>query len=87
MYIIFLLACVSSISVDTQNTLFMDQYGRYTVFHGVNAIMKSFPFYPILDHFDANSSLTDIDLYNLKGWGFNMIRLHVAWEGVEPKRG
>ena len=82
-----LILSASSITVDTSNTLFLDQYGRYTVFHGVNAIMKTFPFYPVLDHFDANYSLTDIDLYNLKSWGFNMIRLHVAWEGVEPKRG
>lgn len=77
----------TTISVDTNNTLFVDQYGRYAVFHGVNAIQKLFPFYPKLDHFDSNYSLADMDLYNLKGWGLNVIRLHVAWEGVEPKKG
>lgn len=75
------------ISVDPDNTLFLDQYGRYSIFHGVNAVQKLFPFYPKLDHFDANYSLSDMDLENLRGWGFNVIRLHVAWEGVEPKKG
>ena len=28
-----------------------------------------------------------MDLENLEGWGFNMIRLHVAWEGVEKEKG
>lgn len=67
------------ISVDPDSTLFLDQYGRYMVFHGVNAVQKLFPFYPKLDHFDSNYSLADVDLQNLRGWGFNVIRLHVAW--------
>ena len=73
---------ISAISVDPNTTLFLDQYGRYAVFHGVNAVQKLFPFYPKLDHFDSNYSLSDVDLVNLRGWGFNVIRLHVAWEGV-----
>lgn len=76
-----IIAC-SCIHVDTNNTLFVDQYGRYTIFHGVNCVQKLFPFYPELNHFNTNTSLTDLDLENLKGWGFNVIRLHVAWEGV-----
>ncbi len=83
----FLMCSSVSISVDTNNTLFLDQYGRYAVFHGVNAVQKLFPFYPKLDHFDSNYSLSDMDLANLRGWGLNVIRLHVAWEGVEPKKG
>lgn len=77
----------SAFSVDTENTLFLDQYSRYTVFHGVNVVRKLAPFYPDLEHFHSNNSLTDMDLENLRSWGFNMIRLHVAWEGVEPTRG
>jgi hypothetical protein len=49
----------SLISVDPTNTLFLDQYGRYTIFHGVNVVQKLFPFYPRLDHFDSNYSLCD----------------------------
>ena len=85
--LILLVISVSSIKVDVDSSLFVDQYGRHAVFHGVNVVMKTFPFYPILDHFDSNYSLTEQDMENLQGWGFNMIRLHVAWEGVEPERG
>lgn len=74
-----LLLFVHSIKVDTENTLFVDQYNRYTVYHGVNVIFKTDPFYPELEHYSSNFSLTDGDLYNLRSWGFNMIRLHVAW--------
>lgn len=82
MLITFFILAVTPISVDPDTTLFLDQFGRYSVFHGVNAVQKLFPFYPKLDHFDANYSLSDMDLENLRGWGFNVIRLHVAWEGV-----
>lgn len=88
--LVLVLGCwqVKSIKVDPDSTLFLDQYGRFAVFHGVNAVQKLAPFYPPkLDHFDSNYSLSDIDLENLRGWGFNVIRLHVAWEGVEPHRG
>ncbi len=88
LFIILIILCLSKqITVDPDTTLFLDQYGRYTVFHGVNVVQKLFPFYPKkLDHFDSNYSLCDMDLENLRGWGFNHIRLHVAWEGVEPRK-
>lgn len=78
---------VKSLKVDPQSSLFIDQYNRTAVFHGVNAVYKIFPFYPDTEVFNTNYSLTDQDLFNLKHWGMNHIRLHVAWEGVEPKRG
>lgn len=56
--------------------------------HGVNVVYKPFPFYPPnLDTFDPNDSFSFEDLRNLKKWGLNVIRLHVAWEGVEPAKG
>ncbi|EGR33243.1 hypothetical protein IMG5_057980 [Ichthyophthirius multifiliis] len=60
---------------------------RYTIYHGVNVVYKQFPFYPQFDNFHPNDSLSDIDLLNLQKWGFNLVRLHLAWEGVEPLRG
>jgi endoglycosylceramidase len=82
--IIILTICFPSweISVDPRTSLFLDQYQRYRVFHGVNVVQKLFPFHPKTEHFDPNYSLADADLYNLRAWGFNAIRLHVAWEGV-----
>lgn len=80
--------CLSEgIHVDLQNSLLKDSSGRYRLYHGVNAVYKIFPFHPITDHFDSNSSLCEEDLMNLQAWGMNVIRLHVAWEGVEPQRG
>ena len=59
---ICLIVLAAAVSVDTDNTLFLDQYGRYAVYHGVNVVRKLPPFYPDLDHFDANNSLSDMDL-------------------------
>lgn len=67
--------------------MFIDQFNRTTIFHGVNAVYKVFPFYPDTEVYSSNYSLTDFDLQNLHNWGFNHIRLHVAWEGVEPNKG
>lgn len=74
-----LLLHVSSIKVDPENSLFVDQYNRYRIYHGVNVVFKTSPFYPDTEHFSTNFSLTDTDLYNLKNWGMNVIRLHIAW--------
>lgn len=73
--------------MDTNTGLFVDSLGRVRVHHGVNAVYKTHPFHPQTTGFDSNSSLSDIDLYTLKSLGMNVIRLHVAWEGVEPKKG
>ena len=77
-----LISLIQTIRVDSNNSLFVDQYNRYAVFHGVNAVYKTHPFHPNLVEFSSNYSLTDEDLYNLKHWGMNTIRLHAAWEGV-----
>jgi endoglycosylceramidase len=85
--LLLLLGVVSSVRVDPNNSMFVDQYNRYTVYHGVNAVYKIYPFHPNLVEFSANYSLTDHDLLNLRNWGMNVIRLHAAWEGIEPERG
>ena len=62
---------------------------QYIIFQFiVNVIYKTPPFYPpILEGFDSNDSLSEIDLENLISWGMNFIRLYVSWEGVEPIKG
>ena len=84
---LLLLATVQTIKVDPQNSLFVDSFNRSVIFHGVNAVYKTHPFHPNLVEFSSNDSLTDQDLRNLKHWGMNSIRLHAAWEGVEPQKG
>ena len=89
--LIYLAICIllqtHSIKVDSNNSLFVDQFGRYRVYHGVNAVYKTHPFHPNIVDFSTNYSLTDHDLLNLKNWGMNVIRLHAAWEGLEPQKG
>lgn len=74
---------VWTLRVDRNSTLLMDEFGRYRVYHGVNVVYKTPPYYPELVQYSSNFSLTHDDLTNLESWGFNMIRLYVAWEGVE----
>ena len=42
------------------------------------------PYYPWLDTFDPEMSLTAEDMDNLAKWGFNAVRLYIAWPGVNP---
>ena len=54
-----LFSLAQTIRVDSNNSLFVDQYNRYAVFHGVNAVYKTHPFHPNLVEFSSNYSLTD----------------------------
>lgn len=58
LFVLSLVLCLSlTIKVDIQTSLFQDETGRYRMYHGVNAVYKVFPFYPITDRFDYNNSL------------------------------
>ena len=46
-----------------------------------------FPYHPKLEGFNAFDSLSQQDMQFLKDNGFNVVRLYVAWPGVEPVRG
>lgn len=48
---------------------------------------KSFPYYPTNGSFDAELSLTSEDIAFMIEHGFNIVRLYVAWQGVEPTKG
>ena len=88
--------------VDADSSQLIDEHGRTRLFHGVNVVYKVAPFYPQLDTFDPQLSLTDKDMDDLQEWGFNVVRysyhyasdvimipcrLYVAWPAVEPQRG
>jgi endoglycosylceramidase len=84
-HIILLLAILaiahSFLTVDTNMNLLRDEFNRIRVFHGLNVVYKEFPYHPSRDKFDSNGSLVMEDFVNLKRWGFNSIRLYMAWEG------
>mmetsp|Transcript_2449 Transcript_2449/g.3566 ORF Transcript_2449/g.3566 Transcript_2449/m.3566 type:complete len:518 (-) Transcript_2449:1817-3370(-) len=87
-----LLICIYGIYASNlkvrNDQFFVDTEGRAKIFHGLNVVYKKKPYYPpILDKFDASNSLAPEDFKNLKRWGQNVIRLYVAWQGVEPEEG
>jgi len=91
-FVVFVFLCLihfahSLIQVNPSTQMFVDEHNRTRIFHGVNAVEKVFPFYPVLDRFDSNRSLCQQDFTNLKTWGFNVVRLYLAWPGFEPQRG
>lgn len=56
-----------------------DEFGRYRVTHGLNVVYKEKPFLPRRSEFNFNDSLVKEDFDNLQEWGFNSIRLFIAW--------
>ena len=91
------------IKVDTSTRQFIDATGRARLFHGVNVVslvhcmsgtgncaiqvFKSTPFHPTNGSFDPRFSLNQQDVNFLVENGFNVVRLYVAWQGVEVSRG
>ncbi|EAR97960.1 glycosyl hydrolase family cellulase (macronuclear) [Tetrahymena thermophila SB210] len=90
LHILLMCALVSVsgiLKVNTETHQIIDQNGRERIFHGVNAVQKSFPYIPNTDVFDPCSSLSEQDFKNMKEWGLNAIRLGTMWPGVEPQKG
>jgi len=61
----------------------VDRYGRTVTLHGVNAVYKYAPFELYPDpgqpwNFDAS------DAKEIAALGFNVVRLGILWEGIEP---
>ena len=80
--ILFTLIVISNqlkLRVHPVNSKLQDYSGRYRVIHGVNVIYKEFPFLPTREIFNTNNSLVEKDFNDLKNWGFNSIRLFIAW--------
>ena len=74
------------VSIDPHSQQFVDDHGRVRIFHGLNAVYKLQPFHPDTQpgYFNPNTSLSDIDIANLREWGFNAMRVGVMWRAVEP---
>jgi hypothetical protein len=66
---------------------FVDTLGRERYFHGVNAVVKGYPWHPSIEGFDVDTSLSDDDFKIMQGMGFTVIRLGFMWAGFEPTRG
>ena len=54
--LVILARCVK---VDTDSSLFVDEFGRLRIYHGVNVVFKTPPFHPNLEQFSTKHSLTD----------------------------
>jgi endoglycosylceramidase len=75
------------VKVDTTTRQLVDIYGRARIFHGVNVVYKSYPYHPQNSSFDPEFSLAAEDIEFLAESGFTVVRLYVAWPGVEPAEG
>lgn len=64
---------------EVQGEWMVDEAGRARLFHGFNAVKKSFPWYP--------DTLTEADLRHYQAWGLNFVRLGIMWSGVNPAEG
>ncbi|XP_065910588.1 endoglycoceramidase-like isoform X2 [Dysidea avara] len=73
--------------VNNSTKQMIDPSGRSRLFHGVNVVYKVFPYHPKLNMFDPFDSLSHEDMQLLQDSGLNVVRLYVAWPGVEPTRG
>lgn len=62
---------------------FVDEYGRHRIFNGINYTDKIPTKYCILHDKDFN----EFHVKKLSECGFNVIRLGVTWEGIEPEPG
>jgi len=81
---ILLIKASNFFSIDSSKSFILDNAGRYSIFHGVNVVVKLPPYLPNLDLFDPYMSLnTKYDLDTMKRLGFNIVRLGVMWEAVE----
>lgn len=66
--------------ISRQGTKFVDRNGCQVILHGINMVCKEKERNYIGDY-------TRQDFKMLKSWGFNVIRLGIFWDGVEPEPG
>jgi endoglycosylceramidase len=66
--------------VSIEDARFVDGFGRQILFNGVNLVNKD----PKVNYIGPEGPET---FANFKKWGFNVIRLGVIWDGLEPEPG
>lgn len=59
---------------------FVDEHGRHVILHGISMVCKDKTRNYIGDW-------NETDFAKLKEWGFNVIRLGMIWDGIEPEPG
>lgn len=67
--------------VTNQNATFKDKDNRTIILHGLNEMNKQPPYSPDSIGFDLNS----IHFFNT--YGFNVVRLGIYWNAIEPRPG
>lgn len=78
------LQCITNTSkIRIKDKWFVDDKNRVILFHGINAVRKEFPWIPNQKNLDMTN---DSQLFNLKKWGFNTVRLGLMWSGLMPKK-
>src|SRR5579875_293940 len=63
-----------------------DRYGRVVFLHGVNAVYK-LPPYELVTTPGLPWSFTAADARQIAALGFDVVRLGILWQGLEPGRG
>lgn len=69
--------------IQIKDKWFVDDKNRIVLFHGINAVQKEFPWIPNQKEIDLTNST---QLFNLKKWGFNVVRLGLMWAGLMPEK-
>ena len=65
-------------SITITNGKFVDAYGRHMILNGINLVNKN----PAQNYIGNEGPET---FSNFKKWGFNVIRLGIIWDGLEPE--
>ena len=74
---------VSEVAMDrisVNGKRFVDEYGRHRIFNGINYTDKNVKYC-----FINPNEYTELNLRKLSECGFNIIRLGVTWEAIEPE--
>jgi len=71
---------MSKHSIHVQGNRFMDEEGRQVILHGINMVNKD-------KASNYIGTWDEEDFRKLKEWGFNVVRLGIIWDGVEPEPG